>query len=64
MWKALEKKGVRIAYIRDIQDIHEGISTSLRIQDGEANDFPIIIGLHQGPILIPYLFILILDVLT
>ena len=48
LWKALEKKEVRIAYIRAIQDMYEGASSSARMQDGDTVDFPITIGLHQG----------------
>ncbi|KAL5131500.1 LINE-1 retrotransposable element ORF2 protein [Glycine soja] len=64
LWKALEKKGVRVAYIRAIQDMYDRVSTSVRTQGGEPDDFPITIGLHQGSTLSPYLFTLILDVLT
>ena len=42
----------------------EGASTSVRMQDGATKDFPITIGLHQGSTLSPYLFTLVLDVLT
>ncbi|KAL5130219.1 THO complex subunit 4A [Glycine soja] len=64
LWKALEKKGVRVAYIRAIQDMYDRVSTSVRTQGGESDDFPITIGLHQGSTISPYLFTLILDVLT
>ncbi|KAH1243240.1 LINE-1 reverse transcriptase [Glycine max] len=64
LWKALEKKGVRVAYIRAIQDMYDRVSTSVRTQGGESDDFPITIGLHQGSTLSPYLFTLILDILT
>ncbi|KAL5153826.1 LINE-1 retrotransposable element ORF2 protein [Glycine soja] len=64
LWKALEKKGVRVAYIQAIQDMYDRVSTSVRTQGGESDDFPIAIGLHQGSTLSPYLFTLILDVLT
>lgn len=30
LWKILEKKGIRIAYIRDIQDMYEEVLTSVR----------------------------------
>ena len=36
----------------------------MRTQDGTTEDFPITIGLHQGSTLSPYLFTLVLDVLT
>ena len=44
--------------------MYEGALTSVRTQDGDAVDFPITIGLHQWSTLSPYLFTLVLDVLT
>jgi len=44
--------------------MYEGALTSVRTQDGATKDFPITIGLHQGLTLSPYLFTLVLDVLT
>jgi len=44
--------------------MYKGTSTSVRMQDGATEDFPITIGLNQGSNLSPYLFTLVLDVLT
>jgi hypothetical protein len=38
--------------------------TSARTSDGDNNDFPINIGLHQGSALSPYLFALVMDEVT
>ena len=48
LWKTLEKKGVRMTYIWAIQDMYEGVITSVRTPIGETKDFPIGIWLHQG----------------
>lgn len=61
IWKFLEKKKVRITYIRVIQDMHEGVSTNVQTQGGETDDFPITIGLHQVSTRSPYLFTLIIE---
>ncbi|XP_054787150.1 uncharacterized protein LOC129293296 [Prosopis cineraria] len=44
--------------------MYEGVKTSIRTPSGQIKDFPIKIGLHQGSSLSPYLFNLILNVLT
>ena len=64
LWKVLEKNEVQIEYISAIQDMYEGVTTRVRTPVGETIDFPIRIGLHQGSALSPYLFNLVMDVLT
>lgn len=53
-----------IAYIRSIQDMYDGVSTSVWTQGGETNDFSITIDLHLGLTLNSYFLYFILDVLT
>jgi len=53
-----------IAYIRAIKDMHEEVSTSIRMHNPATKYFLIKIGLHQGSTLSPYLFTLGMDVLT
>ena len=53
-----------MAYIRAIKDMYDDATTNVRTQSGSTEDFSITIGLHQGSALSPYLFTLVLDVLT
>jgi hypothetical protein len=47
-----------------IKDMYDNVVTSVRTSDGDTNDFPINIGLHQGSVLSPYLFALVMDEVT
>ncbi|PKA52309.1 integrator complex subunit 11 [Apostasia shenzhenica] len=64
LWRVLEKKEICTAYIQVIKDMYEGAVTSVRTQGGLTKDFPITVGLHQGSSLSPYLFALIMEVMT
>jgi hypothetical protein len=44
--------------------MYRDVVTFVRICDGDTNDFPIKIGLHQGSALSPYLFALVMDEVT
>jgi hypothetical protein len=64
MWWALEKHKVSTKYINLIKDMYTNVVTSVRTSDGDIDDFPINIGLHQGSALSPYLFALVIDEVT
>jgi hypothetical protein len=63
IWWALQKHKVS-KYITLIKDMYDNIVTSVQTSDGDTNDFPINIGLHQGLALSPYLFALVMDEVT
>ena len=64
LWRALEMKGVSIAYIRLIQDMYANSVTTVRTMGGESKAFPIAIGLHQRSALSPFVFAVLMDKLT
>jgi hypothetical protein len=47
MWWALQKNKVSTKYICLIKDMYDNIVISVRTSDGDTNDFPTNIGLHQ-----------------
>ncbi|XP_066367886.1 uncharacterized protein [Miscanthus floridulus] len=64
MWWALDKHKVPTKYVGLIKDMYNNVVTRVRTSDGDTDDFPIRIGLHQGSALSPYLFALVMDEVT
>jgi hypothetical protein len=44
--------------------MYDNVVTSVQTNNGDTNDFPINIGLHQGLAPSPYLFALVMDEIT
>jgi hypothetical protein len=61
---ALQKHKVSSKYITLIKDMYDNVVTSVRTSDGDTNNFPINIRLHQGLALSPYLFALVMKEVT
>jgi hypothetical protein len=66
MWWALQKHKISTKYITSLRicTIMLFVVTSVRTSDGDTNNFPINIGLHQGSALTTYLFALVMDEVT
>jgi hypothetical protein len=64
IWWALQKHKVSTKYITLIKDMYDNVVTSVRTSNGDTNDFPINIELHQRSALSPYLFALVVDEVT
>ena len=64
IWWALRKKNVGEEYIKVIQDMYDGCTTSVRTLIGSTESFDVKVGLHQGSALSPLLFITVMDVIS
>ncbi|KAL1448427.1 hypothetical protein WDU94_003661 [Cyamophila willieti] len=64
IWRCLRIAGAPEKYVRVVQDMYEKATTQIRSGVGLTDKIPVKVGLHQGSALSPYLFDVIMDVLT
>ncbi|VFQ99956.1 unnamed protein product [Cuscuta campestris] len=64
MWRCLEFKGVPVAYIHVGRDMFDVSKTMVKTVGGDYAPFPVEVGLHKGSATSPFLFALVMDVIT
>ncbi|XP_008472495.1 uncharacterized protein LOC103509649, partial [Diaphorina citri] len=64
IWKCMRAKGTPEKYVRIVRDMYEDAVTKVRSSVGVTEEIPVQVCLQQGSALSPYLFDLIMDVLT
>ena len=61
---ALRKKGVEEKLVQTVMRLYEGAKTSVRVESELSESFDVKVGVHQGSVLSPFLFITVMDVLS
>src|SRR5580693_5950335 len=64
LWWALRVVGVEEWIVKTIQAMYEGATTAVRLGDGEGKEFGVKVGVHQGSVLSPLLFTIVLEALS
>ena len=63
IWWAMRKLGVQEWLISWIQSFYRGARSSMHIRDTYSEEFQVKVGVHQGSVLSPLLFIMVLEAL-
>src|SRR5215470_17330678 len=61
---ALRKKGVEEKLVQTVMRLFEGSKTKVRVEEELSDPFEVKVGVHQGSVLSPLLFITVMDVLS
>jgi hypothetical protein len=64
VWWALRQVGIEESLVKVIQSMYEGAETAVKLRDGESKGFEVKVGVHQGSVLSPLLFIIVLEALS
>ena len=64
IWWSLRRKGVLEREIKAIMEMYTNIETSVKVEYTRSESFDVKVGVHQGSILSPLLFALVMDEVT
>ena len=63
-WRCMRKRYIPEVYIRLVHDMQQGVTTCVKSKRGTSEHFEVGIGLHQGSVLSPFLFIMLVDTIS
>ena len=64
IWWALRKLGVEEWIVRLVQGMYANARSGVRVGEGFSKEFEVKVGVHQGSVLSPLLFIIVLEALS
>ena len=64
IWWALRKLGVEEWNVQLVQGMYANAQSHVRVGEGNSEEFEVTVGVHQGLVLSPLLFIIVLEVLS
>ena len=64
IWWAMRKLGINEWLVSLVQPMYKGMRSRVRVGDGYSEEFGVGVGVHQGSVLSPLLFIIVLEALS
>ena len=60
----MRKKGIPEVLVRSVMSLYDGVKTSVRVDSELSEEFEFKVGMYQGSVLSPFLFVVVVDVVT
>ena len=64
IWWALRKLGVEERLVRMVEVMYVGVKSMVKVGDGCSKEFGVDVGVRQGSVLSPLLFIIVIDAVS
>ena len=64
IWWAMRKLGTDEWLVCLVQSMYKDVRSRVRVGDGHSEEFGVVVGVHQGSVLRPLLFIIVLEALS
>ena len=64
IWGAMRTLGIEEWLVRVAQSMYENVSSRVRVGEGFSDAFGVKVGVHQGSVLSPLLFIIVMEALS
>ena len=61
---AMRKRGIPEVMVRAVMSLYEGAETRVRVGQELSEEFEVKVGVHQGSVLLPLVFAIVVDVVT
>ena len=61
---AMGKKGISQIWVRSVMSLYEGAKTRVRVDSVLSEELEVKVEMHQGSVLPPFLFAVVVDVVT
>ena len=61
---SLRKKGVMKCYVKTVIKLYKKVLSQVKVEGEYSKEFAVIVGIYQGSVLSPFIFAVVMDVVT